>query len=133
MLSVDASKYKSKDVMFRIQFKNKYVDKSVESSFNNVTDSTLKSDTTNMAYNSKIGIVFPGKFKNIFMSLISSKNIEKNLQSEIQNSQENNCENNYWFKKPNQNEVKFFLNFILFNQNFTTYTVRNYINENMAF
>jgi len=39
------------------------------------------------------------------MSSTFSKSIENNLQSEIQDS---HCEYNYWFKKPNQNELKFF-------------------------
>lgn len=109
LLNIDASKCKSLDVMFQIQSKNKDVDKSVVSSNNiNITESILKSDTSITTSNSKIEIVLPEKCENKSMSSTFSKSIENNLQSEIQNSQENNSEDNYWFKKPNQNELKMF-------------------------
>lgn len=132
MLSVDASKCKFLDVMFQIQTKNMDVKKSVESNSNNVTESSLKSDTIFMASNSEFDIVTE-KCENKFMTTTSSKSIENNLQSKIQNSKEDHSETNYWFEKPNQNELKIFFYHIQYNQSLTTFTVRNYINDKKVF
>lgn len=64
LLKINVSKCKSLDVMFQIQFWNKDIDKCVESSYNiNVTESTLKSDTSITTSYSKIQIVLPEKVK----------------------------------------------------------------------